>query len=268
MKPEKDNQNNLPKQDASDSSDRDEAFVEQRLELLGQPEPIDPQFVESLSTRLDAEFTSAITKVDAETGTIAETNVDHNEFSTQQSSTEPVQRATPSVSRKRIWQRVSGGLVAATVLAVLFSFWVGQPLTTWAEMIEALKAAPWVQTDSGRTSSWFSASSQIVAMRDAGQSVFVSEKSGTHFNYVQADGQIYQSDTKEPQLPLDRDLIAWLAGGSQGTIRGTGKRDANWKMVSETAQHVDDATGVWLKLTVVFEVHAANSANVHRRLYT
>ena len=129
---------------------------------------------------------------------------------------------------------------------------MGQPLTTWAEMIEALKAAPWVQTDSGRTSSWFSASSQVVAMRDARQTVFVSEKSGTYSNYVRSDEQIYQSESVEPHLPFDRDLIAWLAGGSPGTIRGTGESDANWKKVSESARRVDDTTGVWLKLTVVF----------------
>ena len=71
MKPEKDNQNKLSKKDSPDNCADDEAFVERRLELLGQPEPIDPQFIESLSERLDAEFASANTggevSVDAET---------------------------------------------------------------------------------------------------------------------------------------------------------------------------------------------------------
>ena len=119
-------------------------------------------------------------------------------------------------------------------------------------MIEALKSTPWVQTDSGRTSSWISASNQVVARRDANQTVFCSQDSGTHSSYVRKDDTIYQTNATEKWLPLEDDLIAWLAGSSTSS-NGSLRLNVNWTLVSESSRAIDDSLGRWLELTVVFE---------------
>ena len=116
-------------------------------------------------------------------------------------------------------------------------------------MIKALKSTPWVQTDSGRTSSWISASNQVVARRDANQTLFTSQDSGTHLNYVREDARIYQTNASQKWLPLERDLIAWLAGNSNDALRS----DVNWNLVSESTRAIDDDLGRWLELTVEFQ---------------
>ena len=243
MKPDQDNNS---KPNAADLTDGDEALVRQQMELLGQPEPIAPQFVDSLSERLDAEFAAVMA------GTVAtsETENDHNGFSNRRQTTESIERVSSNGSKQtRILPRWLGGLIAATVLMGMLAFWMAQPLSTWAEMIDALNSTPWVQTDSGRTSSWFSASNQVVAMRDSKQTVFASQDSGAHLNYVREDARIYQTNSTQKWLPLERDLIAWLADGSGGSLHS----DVNWTLVSESTRTIDDASGRWLELTVEFQ---------------
>ena len=246
MKP---NQDSNSKPNAGEVTSSDESLVRQQLELLGQPEPIDPQFRERLSGQLDEAFAESIVGVDM----VSQTDVDRNDLLAPQhlnkSNDELAPRNPKVLSNGRRFPRWLGGLIAATVLMGLLSFWLSQPLTTWAEMIQALKSTPWVQTDSGRTSSWFSASNQIVAMRDAKQTVFSSQDSGTYLNYVREDARIYQTSAAKKWLPLERDLIAWLADGSDGSLHS----DANWSLVSESARTIDDASGRWLELTVEFK---------------
>ena len=236
------NQDNNSNRDAADANGHDETFVQQALASLGQPESIDPQFVDRLSHRLDAEFATVVA---------GQADSPENGIFAQRPSNDPSDIVTRNGSKNgtRIFPRWLGGLIAAAVLMGVFSFWTAQPLTSWAEMIKALKSTSWVQTDSGRTSSWFSDSNQIVARRDANQTVFMSGNAGTHFNYVREDAQIYQTNAAETWLPLESDLMAWLARSSQSS----NDPDANWNVISETATSIDDQTGRWLKLTVVFE---------------
>ena len=251
MKPD---QNNNPKPDAADITDGDEALVRQQLELLGQPEPIAPEFVETLSDRLDTEFAAVmagagVTSV-IESGSESAIKNDLNGFSTRRPAAESIEPVTSNGSKQnRILPRWLGGLIAAAILMGLFSFWMAQPVSTWADMIEALNSTPWVQTDSGRTSSWFSASNQVVAMRDSDQTVFASQSSGAHLNYVREDARIYQTNSTQKWLPLESDLIAWLADGSGGSLNS----DVNWSLISESTRTIDDASGRWLELTVDFK---------------
>ena len=249
MKP---NQNNNSNRDTADAIG-DDSFVRQQLELLGQPEPIDPRFREHLSEQLDEAFAAAM----AEANVDSEIEVDHDNASTNRQLNHATQTQVPrsssgrSSSGRRL-PRWLGGLVAASVLTGLLSFWLSQPLTSWAEMIEALKSTPWVQTDSGRTSSWISASNQIVARRDANQTVFCSQDSGTYSSYVRKDDRIYQTNATQKWLPLEDDLIAWLAGSSNSSNGSLGL-NVNWTLVSESTRAIDDSLGRWLELTVVFE---------------
>ena len=243
MKP--DNSNNSNDQPSDAAKQFDEAFVKQRLESLGQPRPIDPYFVQQLSDRLDDEFAKSVVGIPTDSET--ETGFDDEQRWTTRPS-KSIDDVNAS-KRSRKLSRWIGGLVAACVFVSLISWWSFQPQTSWAEMIEALRSAPWIQTDSGRTSSWFSASNQVVARRDAMQTVFVSHKGGTRYNYVSKDQRIYQTDTAATWQPLESDLIAWLARSSNGSI----DPDADWNIRSENAQYVDDVSGRWLKLTVVFE---------------
>ena len=247
MKPDQDNHSNP---DAADITDGDEALVRQQMELLGQPEPIAPEFVESLSDRLDTEFAAVTAEAGATSGIESGTENDLNGFAIRRPATESIEPvASNGLKQTRILPRWLGGLIAATVLMGMLSFWMAQPLSTWAEMIDALNSTPWVQTDSGRTSSWFSASNQVVAMRDSKQTVFASQSSGAHLNYVREDARIYQTNSTQKWLPLERDLIAWLADGSGGSLNS----DVNWSLVSESTRTIDDASGRWLELTVEFK---------------
>ena len=213
--------------------------------MLGQPEPIAPQFREQLSGQLDEAFAATMAGVDL----VSETKVDYDDLTTRQPPKETNKKPASSNSRRLRLPRGLGGIVAATVLMGLFIFWLSQPLTTWAEMIEALKATPWVQTESGRTSSWISSSNRVVARRDAKQTVFSSHRSGTSLNYVRQDARIYQTNGGNKWLPLERDLIAWLSDSSSGSLHS----DVNWNLVSESSRAIDDARGQWLELTVVFQ---------------
>ena len=242
MKPNQDN-NSKPK--ATNLPSGDESFVRQQLELLGQPEPIDPQFLERLSGQLDKAFATSMAGVDI----VSETEVDRDELSTRRPSKETEQELTSGRPSGRRLPRWLGGIVAATLLMGLVSFWLSQPVTTWAEMIKALKSTPWVQTDFGRTSSWFSSSNQVVAMRGSKQTVYSSQDSGARLSYVREDARIYQTSAADKWLPLERDLIAWLADGSNGALHS----DVNWTLVSESARTIDDESGQWLELTVKFE---------------
>ena len=251
MKP---NQDNNSKPDATDITNRDDSFVRQQLESLGQPEPIDSQFRKNLSEQLDQAFAATMAEVNVN----SETEVAHDDLSTRRQAEETNESLAPGNTNRnnsnrnntgRRLPRWLGALVAASVLMGMVSFWLGQPSSTWAEMIKALKSTPWVQTDSGRTSSWISSSNQVVARRDAKQTMFVSQSSGASLNYVQGDARIYQTNTGEKWLPLERDLIAWLADSSSGSLQS----DVNWSMVSESTRSIDDALGRWLELTVMFE---------------
>ncbi|KAA1260240.1 hypothetical protein LF1_27790 [Rubripirellula obstinata] len=214
----------------------DQTFVRQRLDSIDQPKPIDPKFVERLSDRLDAEFVTV---------------------SSDGSKSRGIGEVFP-VDAKRTGRmlRWPGSLAAAAIFLGMFSFWIGQPLTSWAEMIEALRSTPWVQTDSGRTSSWFSASNQVMAMRNTNQTVFASQRSGTQLKYVREESRIYQTNAGEAWLPLERELIAWLLASSQGNNDSFSRSlvpEDNFTLVSESARSIDDASGRWLELTVAFE---------------
>ena len=243
MKPDKNKNSNPQPSDASGL--QDEAFVKQRLESLGQPGPIDPYFVQQLSDRLDKEFAKSVIGIQTD----AETELDFNDEDRWTTRPSKSIDNVNAPKRTRKLPRWIGGLVAACVFVGMISLWSYQPQTSWAEMIEALRATPWVQTDSGRTSSWFSASNQIAARRDTNQTVFVSRNSGTRYNYVSEDQRIYQTSAADTWQPLESDLIAWLARSSNGSI----DPDADWSIRSESAKYIDEASGRWLKLTVVFE---------------
>ena len=251
MKPKPNDNSN---RDGDDLNKQADLFVQQQLESLVQPEPMTPEFIDRLSSRLDAEFLYVTAETSSEEGFQSrfEDDVIGGDLRSRaqvKNQTSDNGRGGSASKRRRQIPRWLGTVVAATVLLGLFAFWTAQPLTSWAEMIEMLKATPWVQTDSGRTSSWFSDSNQIVARRGANQTVFVSGNAGTHLNYDRQDDRIYQTDAADQWLPLESDLMAWLAR----SLDGSTDQKADWKLVSETASSIDDETGRWLKLTVVFQ---------------
>ena len=253
MKP---NQNNSSNRDPSSDDQRDDAFIQQLLNEHVSVDPPDSQFVRQLSQRLDDEFKSVVASDVANPADMAVLkSIDLNDITGQcpDESAGAIGPAGRSIARfctpSRRVGRWLGGAIAAAILVGLFSLWMVQPPTSWAEMIEALKAAPWVQTDSGRTSSWVSASNQVFARREVDQTVFASLQSGTHVNFVRDEGRIYQSESNRNWRPLDQQLITWLAESANSAINP----DVDWLIVSESAVNVDDATGRWLKLAVVFK---------------
>jgi len=211
---------NNPNHESSDANGHDESFVQQRLASLANPEPIDPQFVERLSLRLDSEFAAVVAGVTTD----LETDFDHDGHSvrrpTEPLATAPIAKATRNgTTRRRVLiPRWLGAVVTAVLLLGVFSLGTMQPLTSWAEMIQMLKSTPWVQTDSGRTSSWFSNSNQVVARRDAFQTVFVSGSAGTYSSYLRKDAKIYQTAAADRWLPLETDLMTWLARSSNDSL--------------------------------------------------
>lgn len=242
MKPD---QNNPSNRDPAVDVGNDGAFVQQLLDAHLNVDPPSPQFVDQLSQRLDEEF--ALVMSSAAT---ASDDANLNGRVTRRSVTDSLNGSTDDTGpRSRLFSRWFGGVVAAAVLLGMFAFWTAQPLTSWAEMMEALKSAPWVQTDSGRTSSWISASNQVMARREADRTIFASRSAGTYLNYVRDDGRIYQTESADDWRPMDRQLIAWLAKSADGLV----DQDADWSIVSESAGRVDDASGRWLKLAVVFQ---------------
>ena len=243
MKP---NPNNPSDRDPASDAGKDDAFVQQMLDKHLNIDPPTPQFVDELSQRLDEEFASVMS---AAVTTQAE-DVNQNGHATRRPASVSLNGSTDETgSRSGSFSRWFGGVIAAAVLLGMFAFWTAQPVTTWAEMMEALKSAPWVQTDSGRTSSWISASNQVMARREADQTTFASRSEGLMLNYVRDDETIYQTDSENDWRPMDRQLIAWLASSADGLV----DPDADWSVVSESSSRVDDASGRWLKLAVVFQ---------------
>jgi hypothetical protein len=249
MNPKNDNS---PDRKRPEDFGQDDLFVQQLFDSRLNVDPPKKEFVDQLSRQLDAEFASVMSTADATTGD------DHNQNGHGLNGRAAKQPTVDLASAKAArdpddrsgnFSRWFGGVVAAAILLGMFAFWTVQPPTSWAEMIEALKSAPWVQTDSGRTSSWMSASSGVLARREVGQTTFASRRAGTYLNYVRDEAKIYRSDFDQDWQPVDQQLIAWLADSASGSI----DPDANWKIVSESAVRVDDASGRWLKLTVVFE---------------
>ena len=120
MKPNPDKNS---KHDSADITNRDDSFVRQQLELLGQPEPIDSGFRAQLSEQLDEAFAATMAGVD----TALETEVDHENLLTRRQPKETNEELAPSNSSGRRFPRWLGGIIAATVLMGLLSFWLGQP---------------------------------------------------------------------------------------------------------------------------------------------
>ena len=252
----KSNQNNSSNRDPSSDDERDDAFIEQLLNEHGNVDPPDPQFIKQLSQRLDDEFKSVMASEAADS--VSSVNlasatklqvIDQGMVGQHPDADVVSTRPTDRSARLPRVGRWFSGTIATLVLLGFFSLWLVQPPTSWAEMVAALKAAQWVQTDSGRTSSWVSASNQVIARRDFDQTVFVSRQSGTHLNFVRDQDRIYQSKSDRNWRPLDQQLIVWLAESADSTIDS----DVDWLVVSESATNVDDATGRWLKLAVVFK---------------
>ena len=244
MNPKNDNSRDRKK---PEGVGQDDMFVQRLLDMHLNVDPPKTEFVDQLSRQLDAEFASVMSAVDATTGDGHAQNGRAAERPTVDLASAKAFR--DSDDRSGNFSRWFGGVVAAAILLGMFSFWTVQPPTSWAEMIEAIKSAPWVQTDSGRTSSWISASNQVLARREVGQTTFVSRRAGTYVNYVRDEAKIYQSDFDQDWRPMDQQLIAWLADSANESIDAK----ANWKIVSESAVQADDASGRWLKLAVVFE---------------
>ena len=225
--------------------------------------PPDSQFVKRLSQRLDDEYKSVMES----TGT-ARKVVGSNGIAGQPPATDVVSirsvddSVANSEIRSRKLSRWFGGAVAAAILMGFFLFSAVQPPASWAEMIKALKAAPWVQTDSGRTSSWISASNQVLARREVGQTIFESRQAG-YLNFVRQDDRIYQSQPEQNWQPLEKQLIAWLADSADPAI----DPKVDWSIVSESAQYVDDSAGRWLKLAVVFQ-SAAPKTQMFTAIFT
>ena len=253
MKP---NQNNSSNRDTSSDDQRDAAFIQQLLDEHASVAPPDSQFVKQLSQRLDDEFESLTASHMADSAEAALLTGIDLDGAIGQCPEEDVVSIRPAgrsfasycTSSRRL-TRWFGGAIAAAILLGLFSLAMLQPPTSWAEMIKALKSAPWVQTDSGRTSSWVSASNQVFARREVGRTVFASRQLGTSHYFVRDEARIYQSDSDPNWRPLDQQLIAWLAARADSTINP----DVDWLIVSQSAVNVDDAAGRWLKLAVVFE---------------
>ncbi len=257
MKPD---QNNPLNREPTSDVGKDDAFVQRLLDEHVHVDPPRRQFVDQLSQRLDKEF--AIVVLPAATSPHEDAN--QNGRATRRPATGLFNgSADESVARSRALSRWFGGIVAAAVLLGMFAFWTAQPLTSWAEMMEALKSTPWVQTDSGRTSSWMSASNQIVARREAHQTTFASRSTGTWLSYVRDDAIIYQTEPEHDWRPMDRQLIAWLATSADGLV----DPDADWSIVSESAGRVDNASGRWLKLAVVFQ-STAEDAQTFTAIFT
>ena len=234
------NSNNSSDRDRPEDGRRDDAFVQKMLGEHFDIDPPDPQFVDRLSQQLDAEFASTLSGAPSLSTDPAIQN------------DSPVRLADDTNRRKtrsRMFSRWPSGAVAAAVLLGVFAFWTFQPPTSWADMIKALKSAPWVQTDSGRTSNWASASNQVFAHRNAGQTVFASHREGTILNFVGNEDRIYQAESQQDWRPLDQQLIAWLADSANTSI----DPDADWSIVSESVDRVDDDSGRWFKLAVVFQ---------------
>ena len=238
--------------DAGQNGDQDEMFVQELLAEHLNVDPPSPQFVDQLSQQLDAEFASVLSGA----ASLLTDPVNQNDLATRHSAIESHDSTDRLANepngrgvRSRNVSRWFGGAIAAAVLLGLFTFWTAQPPASWAEMIEALKSAPWVQTDSGRTSSWISASSQVLARREVGQTIFASRQEGTYLNFVREEARIYQSDAEQNWRPLDEQLIAWLADRANKSI----DPDSDWKIVSESAKQVESAAGRWLKLAVVYQ---------------
>lgn len=255
MKP---NQNNPSNRDPSSDDERDDAFIQQLLNEHVSVDPPDPQFVKQLSQRLDDEFKSMMASDVADSANSAGTTtlpiIDQGmaeQYPDEETvSTRPTDHSvSDSGTRLPSVGRWFSGAIAAVILLGFFSLWLVQPPTSWAEMIKALNTVQWVQADSGRTSSWVSASNQVVARREVDQTVFTSRQSGTYLNFVRDEGRIYQSESDRNWRPLDQQLIAWLAESADSAINP----NVDWLIVSESAINVDDATGRWLKLAVVFK---------------
>ena len=184
MKP---NQNNPSNRDPSSDDERDDVFIQQLLNEHVSVDPPDPQFVKQLSQRLDDEFKSMMASDVADSANSAGTTtlpiIDQGMAEQYPDedivSTRPTDRSvSDSGTRLPRFGRWFSGTIAAVILLGFFSLWLVQPPTSWAEMIKALNTVQWVQTDSGRTSSWVSASNQVVARREVDQTVFTSRQSG------------------------------------------------------------------------------------------
>ena len=240
------NQDNSSDRERPEDVGQEDLYIQQLFDAHLNIDPPETDYVERLSRQLDAEFASVMSAVDASNG--AHTQNGHSaEYPTVDLASAKASR--DSNDRSGSFSRWFGGVVAAAILLGMFAFWTVQPPASWAEMIEALKSAPWVQTDSGRTSSWISSSNQVLARRDVDQTTFASRSAGTYLNFVRDEAKIYQSDPDRDWRPMDQQLIAWLADSANKSI----DPDAEWKIVSESAARVDDAAGRWLKLAVVFE---------------
>ena len=228
-------------------------FTQQFFDSLEPIQTPDDQFVDRLCRQLDEEYEAVMATSEPSGrngfGHDSDASVDRRVLRSSLYSDSENGRPDDSSPRSRMISRWFGGFVAAAVLLGLFSFWTVQPITSWAEMLEALKSAPWVQTDSGRTSSWISASNQIMARRDANQTWFASGDSGMRMNYVRDEATIYQTEAEDSWRPLDDQLFAWLANSAGGVVDSS----ADWQIVWESASRVDDERGRWLKLTLVFE---------------
>lgn len=170
----------------------------------------------------------------------------------------PVAGNTAAGARRTSARWISG-LVAATIILSVFGIWSRKSVASWSEMIETLRSQPWVQTDAGRSSGWFSASRRVVARRGVARTVYASREDNRFQTYSQSDGRVVTGEAPSvaSRSSFDEDMIDWLAANAFDTDASEDDfseplANQEWRVVSESSRYVSDSVGRWIELTVVF----------------
>ncbi len=219
-------------------------------------EPPREEFVASLATRLEREF-SIVTASATDEPSV--------------SIVSPSAEAAES-SRGRDWRRtgrsitalaLSGGVILAAVI------WTSRPSYSWTSMLRALEAQPWVE--SGVESSaeqgphgWFSQPLQLVVVRAHGNVVWSDLDDGLQSRYESGSSVLRRERLEsDATRSVEQSLLSFLIAGMSEPGETPDGRQADPIVLSESWRSVGEGANRHIELNVVLRTGDVSGTPVH-----
>ena len=234
---------------AADHEQHDEmsdAQIEHLLKMAyDAPEP-EQAFVDTLSAKLDQEF-SRQGEDGARLGLGPLSNGVAHAVEAKTDADSSLKTASPKVMKPgRSWGRWVITLVVAASLLIAVSISGSPEAYGWASMLKALEQCNWVKTvsDSGNISGWASASRGVVAARASNRVVHRHDGQSLAADYRADEDAIYLKslDSKQATSWETRLLVLLLsdAGDIEAVLNSA---SSGWELVSESWKEVEDVEG-------------------------
>ena len=271
-----------------DSSEGDDARLEQLLQAGFTVPEVRPEFFEGLKQDLDQEFLKQFPdeKISEHNGVLQnfpqlngalETNGANGSRDLLRTATVdedlreheidtvpwPADSGQEVVRSRRVL-KWTATFAAAAALVLAIGFWGSRPAYGWAAMLEALKECEWVQAvvtrDGQQSSGWVSSSRGVWAVQSAEQTFFHDLQNQELCSFESSHNLVWQREQQTSQWDWQSLLIAILAeeldlpdSAQLETLMSARLLDESWEAVPADNEH-----GNLIKLQVTLAISEAS----------